>query len=84
MSDTNGPSLFARSMKCQEEAIRMHMMTDDQMTATRREIILNVLKQIREDPPAFLTECPTFPGNHRNKEDLIRTITDLEKMTEDQ
>jgi hypothetical protein len=69
-------SLFGRSLKVQEEALRMHKQTDERLTLTKRKILLNLLKQIKTAPPAFLTNSQ----NEHTLEELETTIAGLERL----
>jgi hypothetical protein len=69
-------SLFGRSLKVQEEALRMHKQTDERLTLTKRKILLNLLKQINAAPPSFLTSL----HNEHTLEELQTTIAGLERL----
>lgn len=72
-------TVFAKSMQAQEEALRLHMQTDADMARVKRQILLKVLKKIRETPPQFLTN-PQLGQLEHNLEELDRTIADLERI----
>jgi hypothetical protein len=69
-------SLFGRSLKVQEEALRMHKQTDERLTLTKRKILLNLLKQINAAPPPFLMSS----HDDHTLEELQTTIAGLESL----
>lgn len=72
-------SVFAQSIKVQEEVLKMHKQTDDEMVRVKRGILLRILKKIRENPPSFLTSPQ--PGHLTHTlEELDQTIKDLEHL----
>ena len=56
MTNSGNDSVFARSMAVQEEALKFHQETDSYLQEQKRQILLNILKSIKEDPPSFLVE----------------------------
>lgn len=79
MSKVAGSSVFANSMANKEEALKMHEQTDRELMKTKKVILLNLLKKIRENPPGFLTNPHVASGNH-SQEELDKVIEDLEKV----
>lgn len=69
-------SFFAQTMAIQEEALQYHQETDEYLRNQRRQILLQLLKSIKEDPPEFLKE-----NQYHSIEELDQYILNLEKIT---
>jgi hypothetical protein len=74
--DGGSVSVFASSLRCQEEALRMHRDTDAKLLLSKRKILLQILKRIRADPPPFLSQ----PGGDYSIEELDKVIADFERL----
>lgn len=74
---TQKETLFAQTMKRQEEALSYHAETDEYMRKQKKIIILKVLKQIANKPPEYLTQ---ERGKPQDIDDLKRVIRELEKI----
>ena len=79
MSENSG-SVFARSMAVQEEALQFHQETDSYLHLQKRQILLNILKSIKDDPPSFLES----QVNGHSIQELDSYIQRLEKISNPQ
>ena len=73
----NDKSFFAKTMQLHEIGLLHHQETDDYMKSQKREILLNILKSIRENPPNFLNENM----NNHSIGELDDYIQKLEKIS---
>jgi hypothetical protein len=78
--DLEGNSLFAQSLRLQEESLRLHKLTDQKLRQTKREILLEILRQIQKKPPTFLTDC--IEGQENRLRHLNSVIAKMERLVD--
>lgn len=80
MTKNSSGSVFSKSMAVQEEALQFHQETDFYLHSQKRQILLNILKSIKQDPPSFLDN----QTNGHSMQELDSYIQRLEKLSNDQ
>lgn len=74
--DDENQSLFAKSMKIHNETMKCHEETDLYLRNTKREMLLRVLRKIKENPPKYLIE----DQSGAKMAELDQTIKELENI----